>query len=368
MPRRARSRHKRLRNNCVLGKGKSRIAFDALGAERGLGEVVAAASEVTADGIEVLLFGHKDEIESQLSTDGVASTGITVLDAPESISNEEDPARAVRRKRNSSIVLAAKAVSDGIADALVSPGPTGATLASGVFCIKRIKGVHRPALAVLLPVPGGPSILLDVGANSRCKSEQLVQFAFMGAELARIVLDTDSPTVGLLSVGEEAGKGTEEVVEAHERLTDSSLDFVGNVEGKDLPVGTVDVVVCDGFTGNVSLKLMEGTAKMVKKAVGDAARSSITGKIGGLLLKPSLKGLREQLDPNRTGGAMLIGLRSCCVVAHGNADRQGMANAIRLADKAVRGDVVEQLADSLAEGKVLRKSASSSSDSVLFKI
>ncbi len=347
---------------------KSRIAFDASGAERGLGEVVAAVSEVTAEGIEVLLFGDKAEIESQLSTDGAKSDAITVVDAPESISNKEEPARAVRRKRKSSIVLAAKAVSDGQAGALVSPGPTGATLASGVFRIKRIKGVHRPALAVLLPVPGGPCLLLDVGANSRCKSEQLVQFAFMGVEMARIVLGTDKPTVGLLSVGEEAGKGTEEVVEAHQRLTDSSLDFIGNVEGKDLPAGTVDVAVCDGFTGNVSLKLMEGTAQMVKEAVGDAARSSITGKIGGLLLKPSLRRLREQLDPNRTGGAMLVGLRSCCVVAHGNADRHGMANAIRLADKAMRGNVVERLTESLVEGKALRSPASSGSDSVLFKI
>ncbi len=368
MLKRPRSRKKLPRNNCILGKGKSRIAFDALGAERGLGEVVAAATEVAAEGIEVLLFGHKDEIEIQLSTDGATSGGITVIDAPESISNEEESARAVRRKRKSSIVLAAKAVSDGQADALVSPGPTGATLASGVLYIKRTKGVSRPALAALLPVPGGPCLLLDVGANSRCKPEQLVQFAFMGAELAKIVLDTDKPTVGLLSVGEEAGKGTEEVVEAHNRLTDSSLDFIGNVEGKDLPAGVVDVTVCDGFAGNISLKLMEGTAKMVKEAVRDAARSSITGKIGGLLLKPSLKGLQEQLDPNRTGGAMLVGLRSCCVVAHGSADRQGMANAIRLADKAVKGNVVEQLAESLTEGKVLRKPASSSSDSVLFKV
>lgn len=345
-----------------------RIAVDAMGAEKGLGEVVDAAREVASEGVRVILFGSKQEIELLLPAEEAAKLDIEVVDSPDTITNEEEPAMAVRRKRSSSIVLAAKAVSEGRADALVSPGPTGATLASGVLVIKRLKGVHRPALAVLLPVPGRQCLLLDVGANSQCKPEHLVQFAFMGVALARIVLEVDRPSVALLSVGEEAGKGTEAVVEAHTQLRNTSLNFTGNIEGRDIPSGAVDVTVCDGFTGNVSLKLMEGTAQMVKQAVGDAARSSVTGKIGGALLKPSLRGLRDQLDPNRTGGALLVGLRSCCVVAHGNADRYGLANAIRLADKTVRGNIVERLTEDLAESKTLTRSASTASDSVVFKL
>ncbi len=315
-----------------------------------------------------MLFGVKEQIDSELKAAGIDPNAVDVFEAPEAIGNDEEPALAARRKRNSSIVMAAKAVAEGRADALVSSGPTGATLASGVFYIKRIRGVHRPALAVQLPVPGKPCMLLDVGANAESKSEHLVQFAFMGAALAMIVLEAEKPSVALLSVGEEAGKGTEEVVEAYAKLKRSKLNFVGNIEGRDLPAGKVDVAVCDGFTGNVSVKLMEGTARMVKEAIGDAARSSVTGKIGGLLLKPSLKSLREQMDPNRTGGALLVGLRACCIVAHGNVDRTGIANAIRLADKTVKGNVVEHLSEMLAEGKATRRKTSSDADSVFLKL
>ncbi len=331
-------------------------------------EVVAAAGQVANEGIKPMLFGVKEQIDSELKAGGVDPGLVDVFDAPEVIGNGEEPARAARRKRNSSIVMAAKAVAEGRADALVSSGPTGATLASGVLYIKRMRGVHRPAIAAQLPTSGKPCILLDVGANAQSKSEHLVQFAFMGAALARIVLEAENPSVALLSVGEEAGKGTEEVVEAHAQLKRTNLNFVGNIEGRDLPAGRVDVAVCDGFTGNVSLKLMEGTARMVKDAISDAARSSASGKIGGLLLKPSMKSLRQQMDPNRTGGALLVGLRAGCIVAHGNADRTGIASAIRLADKTVKGNIVEQLSEMLADGKAMRRKTSSNADSVFLKL
>lgn len=323
----------------------------------GMEEVVVAAKEAAADGICVLLFGPKSELTSLVASNTTTDGSIKIIDSPEVITNEEEPARAARSRTGASVVAAARSVARGEADALVSAGATGATLAASVLHIKRLRGVYRPALAVLLPLPGKPVLLLDVGAGTEARSEQLVQFAYMGAALAEIVLDVESPTVALLSVGEESGKGTEVVATAHAELAKSTLDFIGNVEGRDLPAGRSDVVVTDGFTGNISLKLMEGTAATVKSAIADAARSTLTGKMGGLLLRSSLQGMRAQLDPNNTGGALLLGLRACSVVAHGNSTSAGIANAIRLADRTVRGRVVQMMAESLERGGALRGAA-----------
>jgi glycerol-3-phosphate acyltransferase PlsX len=276
----------------------------------------------------------------------------------EEITNDEDPALAVRSRETASIVRAAKAVGAGEADALVSAGSTGALLAASLFHVKRIRGVHRPAIAVLLPLPGKPVLLLDAGANVDVRPEYLVQFAYMGAAFMEAVHGVARPRVGLLSIGEEAKKGTDEVVAAHAQLAAGTLDFAGNVEGSAL--ATVDVVVTDGFTGNVALKLMEGTAKTVAGAVRDAIRSGLVSSVGGLLVRGRLAGLREQLDPNTTGGAILLGVRRPVVVAHGKSSAEGIANAVRLARRAAAENMVERTAAALEQGGALRSAPAAS--------
>ena len=234
---------------------------------------------------------------------------------------------------------------------MVSAGSTGAAMAAATFGLRRLKGVQRPALAAQLPVPGGPVLFLDVGANVEVRAQHLVQFAFLGAAFSAAVLDVERPRVGLLSVGEESGKGREEVVEAHALLSEADgIEFRGNVEGGDIPAGAADVVVTDGFTGNVALKLMEGTARSVAGAIRDSARSNPVAGLGGLLMRPALGGVRRRLHPDATGGAILLGLRSIAVVAHGSAGADGIANAIRLAARSVEVDAIGRTAALLEEG------------------
>ncbi|HEU5142468.1 MAG TPA: phosphate acyltransferase PlsX, partial [Solirubrobacterales bacterium] len=249
------------------------------------------------------------------------------------------------------------AVADDAADALVSHGSTGATMAAATFGLRRMRGVQRPALAVQLPVPGKTVLFLDVGANVEVRAQHLVQFAYLGAAFSEAVLGVESPRVGLLTVGEEAGKGREEVVAAHALLADAGgIEFAGNVEGRDLPAGTADVVVTDGFTGNVALKLMEGTARAVAGAVGDAARSNPVSLVGGLLMRPALGGLRRELRPDATGGAILLGLRGVAVVGHGGAGAEGIANAVRLAARCVEAEAVTRTEAMLRAGGANRGS------------
>ena len=321
------------------------VALDGFGAEQGFDVLAAGARLAAADGIGVRVFGP----QRALGLGGV--DGIEVLDTTDSIANDEDPVPAVRAKKDASVVRAAADVAAGDSAALVSCGSTGATMAAATFGLRRLKGVQRPALAVRLPVPGKPVLFLDVGANVEVRAQHLVQFAFLGAAFASAVLEVRDPAVGLLTVGEESGKGREEVVEAHRLLSRApGIRFAGNVEGRDLPAATVDVVVTDGFTGNVALKLLEGTAKTVAGAVGDAARSNPLAAVGGLLLKPALNGLRRELHPDTTGGAILLGLRGIAVVGHGSSGAEGIANAVRLAARCAEVDAVGRTAALLAEG------------------
>ena len=321
------------------------VALDGYGAEQGFDVLAAGARLAAADGIGVRVFGP----ERSLGLDGV--DGVEVVPTTEWIGNEEDPVPAVRAKPEASVVRAARDVAEGAAEAMVSAGSTGATMAAATFGLRRIKGVQRPALAVQLPVPGKAVLFLDVGANVEVRAQHLVQFAYLGAAFSQAVLGVAKPSVGLLTVGEEAGKGREEVVEAHRLLSAAaSLEFAGNVEGRDLPAGKVDVVVTDGFTGNVSLKLLEGTAKAVAGAVSDAARSKPLAARGGLLLKPALGGLKRELHPDTTGGAILLGLRGIAVVGHGSAGAEGIANAVRLAARCAEVDAVGRTAALLHEG------------------
>ena len=320
------------------------IALDANGADRGPATVAAGGRE---SGVPVLIFGPA-------ATLGDAPD---VVDAPVAISNEDEPALAVRARPDSSIVQAARAVSAGRADGLVTAGNTGAALAAGLFHLKRMKGVHRPAVAVLLPVPGRPTLLLDSGANVETRPEHLVQFAYMGAAFMEAAHGVRRPRVGLLSNGEEAKKGTQLVIEAHERLAGGPLNFVGNVEGGDIAGASLDVVVTDGFTGNVALKAVEGTARAVVGAVREAIMSSPTSKLAGLMLRGRLGRLRAELSQDNVGGAILLGLRAVAVVTHGDASETGIANAVRLAQRAVDERLVERTERALEAAGALASSA-----------
>jgi glycerol-3-phosphate acyltransferase PlsX len=327
------------------------VALDGFGAEHGFDVLAEGARLAAADGIRLRVFGPP----SELGLDGVE--GVEVVPTSEWIANEEDPVSAVRARREASVVRAAREVAAGRAEAMVSAGSTGATMAAATFGLRRLKGVQRPALAVQLPVPGKRVLFLDVGANTEARAQHLIQFAFLGAAFSGAVLGVERPRVGLLSVGEEAGKGREEVVAAHAALTAAEgIEFYGNVEGRDLPEGVVDVAITDGFTGNIALKLMEGTARSVTGAIRDAARSNPLAALGGLMLRPALGALRHQLHPDTTGGAILLGLRGIAVVGHGRSGAKGIANAVRLAARCVEVDAVGRTAMLLREGGANRGS------------
>ena len=255
----------------------------------------------------------------------------------------------MRTKRDSSLVAAVRAVAEGRADAVVSAGNTGAMLAAGLLELRRLPGVLRPAIAVPIPAKNGPSVLIDAGANADARPEHLLQFATMGAVFAEEILEIQNPEVRLLSIGEEREKGNQLTLEAHELLAASDLNFAGNTEGRDLLAGAADVVVTDGFTGNVSLKLLEGTIRVLLDAMREEISATATGKLGGLLIRPAARRLRRRLDPDTYGGAYLLGLRGLAVIAHGNSSRRAIANAIRLGARGVDHRVVERLAERLPD-------------------
>jgi glycerol-3-phosphate acyltransferase PlsX len=325
------------------------VALDAYGADGGPELVLEGARLAAADGIPVRIFGPGGLPVNE---------GIELDPTTEWIGNEAEPVAAVRSTPEASVVRAAAAVADGTCSSLVSAGSTGATMTAALFALKRAHGVHRPALAVQFPVPGAdgpPLVFLDCGANTDVRPQHLIQFAFLGSAFSAAVLGVESPRVALLSVGEEQKKGRADVVEAHEVLADSEgIRFIGNVEGRDLLNGEADVIVTDGFTGNVTLKTVEGTAKAVADAVRDAARSGPLAATGGLLLRPALGGLRRTMDPNAVGGAILLGLRGVAVVAHGSSTPDGIANAVRLAHRTVTEHAVERTGELLAASGATR--------------
>jgi phosphate acyltransferase len=335
------------------------VAVDCNGADLGPAEVAAGAALAAAQGTSVLLFGPAAQLQT-----GQLPDGVEVVDAPISIAKSADPVSAVRSTPEASIVQAARAVADGRAQALVCAGGTGAALAAGLFNVKRARGIYRPALAIPLPIParaGGQSVIfLDVGANAEARREHLVQFAFMGAALARTVLGVESPRVGLLSNGEEAVRGGRLIVETGEELTEKAgrgeaMRFVGNVEGGDVVSGVADVIVTDGLTGNIALKLMEGVSQTLLGAVRDAAMASTRAKLGGALLAPALRGVRDELDPEQQGGAYLLGLRSLGVVPHGRFTRKGFAQAILRARRGAEEDLVGRTQLALEAAGALRE-------------
>jgi phosphate acyltransferase len=318
-----------------------RIAVDAMGGDRGPEEVVAGALDAAQDGIVPVLVG----------TPGLDTQGLELVEATEVVAMDEKPAEAVRGKPDSSLVVACKIAGEGRAQAVVSTGNTGAVLAAGLLNLRRIRGVHRPALAVVIPTRRGPSVLLDSGANADARPEHLLQFGEMGAVFAEEILEVANPEVRLLSIGEEPEKGNQLTLEAHQLLAASDdLRFGGNTESRHLLDHAADVVVADGFTGNVCLKLLEGTIKAVLDALREEITATTRGKLGGALIRPAARKLRSHLDPETYGGAYLLGLRGLVVKAHGNSSRRAIANAIRLAARGVEHDVVGRLEARLGRG------------------
>jgi len=330
------------------------VALDGRGVEQGTDVLIAGAKLALGDGIRLRVFGDPGELAP------LADLGAEVVDAPGEISNDDDPVKSVRSREDASIVMAAADVAERRSDALVSAGPTGATMTAALFALRRLSGVRRPSLAVQLPTighDGPPTLFLDAGANSEARSQDLVQSAVMGAAFSRAVLGVEEPRVALLSVGEEPKKGTADVVEAHAELAGlEGIRFIGNIEGRDLLAGKAEVIATDGFTGNVALKTLEGTAKTVGSAVGDAARSNPLAAVGGLMMRPALGGLRRQMDPDMTGGAILLGVRGVAVVGHGSSGPEGIANAVRLAARSVREEATERTGELLASAGATRAS------------
>jgi phosphate acyltransferase len=314
-----------------------RVAVDALGGDRGPDEVIAGAVEAAAAGVRPILFGSRE----------LDPHGLELVATTQEISMEEKPAEAVRAKPDSSLVAACRAVGEGRADAVVSAGNTGAMLAACLIELRRLPGVMRPAIAAPIPAMNAVSVLIDSGANADARPEHLLQFAYMGSIFAEEILGVERPSVRLLSIGEEPEKGNQLTLEAHELLAASDLRFEGNTESRDLLTGAADVVVCDGFTGNVALKLMEGTIKALLNALREETLRSRRGKVGGLLIRGAARGLRDRLDPDTYGGAYLLGLNGIAVIAHGNSSSRAIANAIELAARGAEHNVVGRLAERL---------------------
>jgi len=317
----------------------ARVAVEALGGDRAPEEIVAGAVEAAGEGIDVTLFGPA----------GLDTQGLPLVEAPDRIEMAEKPADAVRAKPDSSLVAAVRAVADGNADAVLSAGNTGAMLAAGLLHVRRLPGVMRPAIAVPIPARRGASVLLDAGANADARAEHILQFAHMGATFSAEILGVENPEVRLLSIGEEDEKGNALTLDAHALLRASELNFAGNAESRELLRGAADVIVTDGFTGNVVLKLMEGTIKELLDALREEITATATGKVGGLLIRPAARRLRTRFDPDTYGGAYLLGLKGLAVIAHGNSGRRAIANAIRLAARGVEHRVVDRLAERLPE-------------------
>jgi glycerol-3-phosphate acyltransferase PlsX len=337
---------------------KLTIALDAMGGDHGPGVIIPAALECAArhPGLHLILVGDEAVLRQHLAgAEQRYGERIAIRHASEVVEMHESPSKALRGKKDSSMRVAIDLVKAGAAAACVSAGNTGALMAIAKFVLKTIPGIDRPAIIATLPSKAGHTHMLDLGANVDCTAEHLFQFAVMGYELVRAVEDNDKPRVGLLNIGEEEIKGNEQVKQAARLLADSHLNFVGYVEGNEIFSGNVDIVVTDGFVGNVALKTIEGMAKMLSQSLRDEFGKNIFTKLAGLLSLQVLKSFKNRYDPRHYNGASLVGLRGIVIKSHGNADRVSFANAIDIAikevEKAVPARIGERVAAIFAERK-----------------
>ena len=322
-----------------------KIALDAMGGDHAPVEIVKGAVEaVNNKGIHVILVGMQDAIENELKKYSYNHDLIEIVHASEVIEMDEHAATSFRKKKDASVTVANKLVADGIANAVVAAGSTGAAMTASLLKIGRIKGVERPAIALGLMARKGFVVLLDGGANADCSPEQLVQFAVMGEVYASVLKKKDRPTVALLNIGEEEVKGNQVVQKAHQLLKNTDLNFIGNCEGRDIPTGEIDVIVCDGFIGNIVLKLTEGLSIFLFDMIKEALTSSFISKIGALLAMPALKGLKKKLDYRETGGALLLGVNGVSIIAHGSSNARAIENAIYKAVQFSEAGMIEAVA------------------------
>ncbi len=329
-----------------------KIAVDAMGGDHAPRDVVEGVLEaVRAHPAGIILVGDEGQVRHELhrSAHGASPDAIVLQHASQVIGMGESPATAVKAKRDSSLAVAARLVRDGRADAMVSMGNTGACMATALLTLGRLEGVQRPAIAVPIPHATGTVTVIDAGANVDCRPSFLAQFAVMGEAYAELIHGIVRPRVGLLNVGEEEGKGNEVVQEAHELLRGARINYVGNIEGRDVVNGRVDVVVCDGFTGNIVLKFAEGMADAIKQMIRDAyRRTGLLGALGAWLSRPAFKLLKDRLDPAFYGGAPLLGVNGTCIVGHGASSPRAIRNAIGVAHRIVELKVNQQIRDRIA--------------------
>jgi len=322
-----------------------RVVVDAAGGDNAPAEVVRGALQAAGPDIHIVFVGDEATVRDLLPAD---AAHVSIVPAADVIGYDEEPAWAARNKTDSSIVVGLKLVHEGAADAFVSAGNTGAVVAGSLLYVRRIKGVQRPAICTIMPCMPTPIAFLDVGANAEFRPEHLRQFAVMGQAFAREVMGIPEPVVGLLSIGEEPTKGTPDVIEAHRLIAaDGHLRFYGNVEGRDIMNRVVDVVVTDGFTGNVALKAIEGSARGILGALRQTIDLSAKTKLGGLLLRRDLLRLKHALDPNEFGGAILVGVSAPVVIAHGSSTARGIAQAVRMGRRAVVSELLPSISAEL---------------------
>jgi glycerol-3-phosphate acyltransferase PlsX len=321
-----------------------RIVLDAMGSDIHPEPEVRAAIEATRDSEdEIILVGPDQEIHTQLRRITKDYPMVRVVHAPEVLEMSDKPAENARRKTQNSMSVGMNLIKNGEADAFITAGNTGGAMATALFQLGRIRGIKRPALTALFPVKAGYCVVLDIGANADCKAEYLMQFAIMGSIYANKVMGIANPRVALLSNGEETGKGNELVKESYPLIQSSGLNFVGNVEAKELFGGEVDVVVADGFTGNILLKSSEAVAKLITELLREELTSSLRTKAGALLARPAFAGIKKMMDPAEVGAAPLLGVNGLVFIGHGRSDARALVNAIQVAKQAVNSDLLQAL-------------------------
>ncbi len=327
-----------------------KIAVDGMGSDNSpLSEVEGAISAAQAFNVHVILVGNESVLAPLVKEKGGSDLPIEIRNATQVIAMDEQPTAALRRKKDSSLRVAAELVRNGVAAGLVSAGNTGAVMAISKMVMGVVRGVDRPALAAILPTLNGHAVLLDVGANVACKPHHLVQFAIMGHLFSKTIVGVESPRVGLMSVGEEESKGTDLIKEVHKTLKEIRLNFIGNVEGRDIYNGRADVIVCDGFIGNVALKTSEGLIEAVLKLLKDELSSNLQAKLGALLSQQSFKRLKKRLDYSEYGGAPLIGLRAVSIICHGRSSANAIKNAVRVAKEYAENQINAKLEAELSQ-------------------
>lgn len=331
-----------------------KIVIDGMGGDNApMAPVEGACMAVKEYGVDIVITGDKDQLEAELAKHDFDKSKIEIVHTTQIITNDEKPVAAIRRKTDSSMVVALNMVKNKEADAMVSAGSTGALLSGGVFVIKRIKGITRPCICTAIPtMDGGVSLLSDTGANVDCNGQQLVDFAAMSNIYAKRVMKIDNPRIALANIGTEEGKGNELLKTTYDLLKDrKDMNFIGNMETREILNGVCDVVICDGFIGNVIVKTLEGTVLSLFKKMKETIMSSTKAKIGALLMKDSLKGLKDSLDYSSHGGAPFLGVEGGLIKAHGSSDARAIKNAIRQAIQFVDGNVVEEIKAYISSGK-----------------